>query len=169
MNKLILIGGAAGTGKTTLSQELAKHFLLPWISTDQIRSILKIDDIDHTTRLIKTWGGVHELIKHHHPWEGGIIEGTAILPEFVARDFKEADNIQALFLVQDDIEEITKVIEERSKLPWINTKTQEQKTIKIKEVLEFNIMIQETAQQYRLPCFQGNKESTLTEVLNFLH
>ncbi len=36
---LILIGGAPTTGKSTIAKRLAKEFDIPWISTDQIRSL----------------------------------------------------------------------------------------------------------------------------------
>lgn len=41
MAKIILIGGAPTVGKSTLAQGLAKHFDMPWISTDQIRGIMR--------------------------------------------------------------------------------------------------------------------------------
>ena len=41
MKKVILIGGAPGTGKSTLAKNIAKHLDLPWISTDQIRGIIR--------------------------------------------------------------------------------------------------------------------------------
>jgi 2-phosphoglycerate kinase len=36
---LILIGGAPTTGKSTIAKQLAKELEIPWISTDQIRSL----------------------------------------------------------------------------------------------------------------------------------
>lgn len=40
--KVILIGGAPTTGKSTMASLLAKHFNLPWISTDQIRDVMRL-------------------------------------------------------------------------------------------------------------------------------
>ena len=41
MKKVILIGGAPGTGKSTIAQNLSKELDLPWISTDQLRGIVR--------------------------------------------------------------------------------------------------------------------------------
>ena len=41
MRKVILIGGAPATGKSTLAKELSKNFNCPWISADFIRSWMK--------------------------------------------------------------------------------------------------------------------------------
>lgn len=46
MKTVILIGGAPGTGKSTLAKGLSRHLSLPWISTDQLRGIVR----DYATR-----------------------------------------------------------------------------------------------------------------------
>ncbi len=168
MTDIILIGGAAGTGKTTLAKKLAKELGLPWISTDQICSILQIEEADHLVRLEKIWNGTNSLITNHHPWEGAIIEGTAILPQFVARDLKEVENIQSFFLAYTDTKEVVKVIEDRSALPWIHTKTPEQKAVKIAETLELDQIIVKNALEFRLPLIQGNEVVIYEKVLTAL-
>ena len=39
--RIILIGGAPMTGKSTVAHKVARHFDLPWISTDQMRKIMR--------------------------------------------------------------------------------------------------------------------------------
>lgn len=39
--QIILIGGAPTTGKSTIANMLSKHLGVPWISTDQIRQIMR--------------------------------------------------------------------------------------------------------------------------------
>lgn len=39
--QIILIGGAPTMGKSTIAVLLSKHLGLPWISTDQIREIMR--------------------------------------------------------------------------------------------------------------------------------
>ena len=41
MKEVILIGGAPGTGKSTVAKALATELSLPWISTDQLRGIVR--------------------------------------------------------------------------------------------------------------------------------
>lgn len=48
------------------------------------------------------WEGVSEFIEHNHPWEGCVIEGTAILPHLVARDLKGRQDVVSIFLVQSE-------------------------------------------------------------------
>lgn len=39
--RVILIGGAPTSGKSTIAGELSRRLGLPWISTDRIRSIMR--------------------------------------------------------------------------------------------------------------------------------
>ncbi|MDT9702782.1 hypothetical protein, partial [Streptomyces sp. P17] len=82
----------------TFLVKVAAHLGVPWISTDQIRTILRSvqpEQVPETegdfltsevTRYERTWNGVLALIQAIDPWEDCIIEGSAILPQFVARD-----------------------------------------------------------------------------------
>jgi 2-phosphoglycerate kinase len=104
MKDIILIGGAEGMGKSTLAKQLAAHFQVPWISTDQIRTILRIEEPDEAKRMELIWQGVATLVKSPHPWEGAVIEGTAILPDFVKQDLEEVGYVIPIYLTQDDRE-----------------------------------------------------------------
>jgi 2-phosphoglycerate kinase len=116
---IILIGGAPCTGKSTLAANLAKRFGLPWISTDQIRSIMQtiatdrdnhpdlfnssdisaeeyynartIDQIveDENNQSREVQKGIISLMRENYNWESFIIEGIAITPDFVDRLSKE--------------------------------------------------------------------------------
>ncbi len=166
MNKIILIGGAPGVGKSTLAKEIASARGANWISTDQIRTIMQKatkrdlkpelfvdanssnDSGESVILEIKkaeaVWEGVAEFIKQNHPWEGCVIEGTAILPHLVASDFKDNPDILPIFLVQSE-ESIKNVIEQRSKDPWINTKTPEQKKKKAEQTILLNNIFKQEA------------------------
>jgi 2-phosphoglycerate kinase len=39
--KIILLGGMPTAGKTTIARQVSKHFDIPYISTDQIRTIME--------------------------------------------------------------------------------------------------------------------------------
>ncbi|OFW87077.1 MAG: hypothetical protein A3J37_07675 [Alphaproteobacteria bacterium RIFCSPHIGHO2_12_FULL_45_9] len=117
MNKIFyLIGGAPTTGKSTVAKLLAKEFSLPWISTDQLREIVKpygdknrFPTLYDTTNLTAeeflsmysaeqiaemgfkqgddVWPAVKGLLNNKSDWQrGGIVEGVNILPHLVAEE-----------------------------------------------------------------------------------
>jgi 2-phosphoglycerate kinase len=170
MKKIILIGGASGTGKSTLAKKLSEHFKIPWVSTDQLRTVQGIDEKNQEKQIELTWKGVSALIQHPHPWEAGIIEGIAITPQLLARDFGDKlESIIPLFLFQEDTEKITEVVHERSKLPWINTKTPEQQAVRVQEMITSNEVIRESARQNDFPTITGNQEDTFKNALEILN
>lgn len=189
MNKIILIGGAPGVGKSTLAQKIATTNGVNWISTDQILTIMQkattlelkpelfvdansSNDSEEAVRLeIKkaeaVWIGVAAFIEHNHPWEGCVIEGTAILPHLVASLFKDRADVMPIFLVQSE-DSIKDVIENRSKEPWINTKTPEQKKKKIEQTLILNNIFKQEAIQngyrvYELGGFADSFDDIVTK------
>ncbi len=38
---VLLIGGASGNGKTTLAEDLGRHFGVPWLQVDDLRLALQ--------------------------------------------------------------------------------------------------------------------------------
>lgn len=133
--QIILIGGAPTVGKSKMAQRLSAHLNIPWISTDQIREVMKgvLREEDYpalfrnknisgeeflnkysTSEIVdreieeakETWNGVGAFIKDPYPWKSFIVEGVAILPHLVARDFKETPNIQSIFLVDENADRI---------------------------------------------------------------
>lgn len=193
MNKIILIGGAPGVGKSTLAKEIASARGVNWISTDQIRTVMQkatkrslkpdlfVDaNSSNNSRELVTleikkaeavWKGVTEFIKHNHPWEGCVIEGTAILPHLVASDFKDRSDILPIFLVQSE-ESIKYVIEQRSKDPWINTKSPEQKKKKAEQTILLNNIFKQEAikngyKVYELDGFTDAYDEMVTQATTF--
>jgi 2-phosphoglycerate kinase len=161
MKKILLIGGAPGTGKTTLTKSIAQETRITWISTDQIRTMLNTIEADKPTGLLqdeleryeRIWRGAAALIHGIDPWGDSVIEGSVILPHLVARDFAEFEEAKAIFLVFETKEEIKKIIEERSKLSWIKTKTPEQQAAKVEQTWELNEKIKEDAKTHSFPIF----------------
>ena len=137
---IVLIGGAPTTGKSTMADLMAKHFGIPWISTDQIREIMRTTASkkdfpilfytkDYTAERFLTefsaeqivklemeqgeevWAGVKVLIEEDYTWKVGfVIEGEDILPHLVARDFKNDKHIRSVFLVDEDADRIRDVV-----------------------------------------------------------
>lgn len=103
IKKRVFIGGAPTTGKSTMAQLIAKHFDLPWISTDQIRTIMRSvanrKDIPHlfnpegfetaetflstfTPQQIAdlefeqseaTWIGIQAFVENEYTWRNGYV------------------------------------------------------------------------------------------------
>lgn len=144
--QIILIGGMPTAGKSTIAKSLSKHLNLPWISTDQIGTIMRAvaskekypklftwDDYngvqflnDLTADEIAdnefangeaNWLGVRKLIKEDYTWNDGfIIEGTHILPHLVAKDFSDSSNVKAVFIGDHDVERVRRVVSTRNVL-----------------------------------------------------
>jgi|SRR3989338_2128765 len=158
--KIILIGGPEATGKTTLAQKLSIRLGSPWISTDQIRTICAIKtsrkgglaaEIENCEEI---WKAVERFIRSPFPWENIIVEGTAILPHLVASlDMK----VNPVLIIDTDETRIKEVIYQRSLLPWINTKSEEQQQAKVQYIVEFNNFIKEEAKKYNFPVVDISK------------
>jgi 2-phosphoglycerate kinase len=158
--KIILIGGPQATGKTTLAKELSARLNIPWISTDQIRTICGItprgkevlsEEIENNEEI---WKGVERFIKSPFPWEAVIVEGVAVLPHLVASlNIK----VSPIFIIDTDEKRIAETIYQRSLLPWINTKTEEQQRKKVAYIIEFNHFIKKEAEKYNFPVVEVSK------------
>jgi 2-phosphoglycerate kinase len=168
MKNILLIGGAEGMGKTTLAKQLAEHWRVPWISTDQIRTILQITEPDEERKAAVVWKGVAALVRAPHPWDGAVIEGTAILPDFVAQDLADVPNVRILFLVQRDQESVRKVVSDRSKLPFIKTKTEEQQVSKVEKIQNAAKRIEERARAHNYPCVLAHGDETFKAALRYI-
>ncbi len=182
--KIILIGGAPTTGKSTLAKDLAKHFDIPWISTDQIREIMKAVAKEEEYKNIfntkgfnvksfykkyspkeisnmefeqgkEVWKGVKALIKHGWVWRDGfVLEGLNILPSLINRDFKDDKNIKSVFLIDKNEERIRKVIFERGLWDDPEKYPDYIKESEIEWVKLFNDKITKEAKKYNMPCIE---------------
>ena len=136
----LLIGGAPTVGKSTLAAALAEHLALPWISTDQIRDIMRTvaDRRDHpglfnpegydaesfytafsAEEIVAleigqgeaAWAGVRALIAHDYTWpQGFVVEGVNLLPHLIKRDFGADASVKAVFVTEADPRRMREVI-----------------------------------------------------------
>lgn len=187
MKKIILVGGAPTTGKSTIAQMLSKYFNLPWISTDQIREVMRsVTDENKFPKLfgeknftaekfhntyspqeivdmeyeqsIETWVGIKAFIKKDYTWRDGfILEGVNILPHLVNQDFRDNPKVQALFLVDEDTDRIRDVIYKRGLWGDASEYSDEVKEKEIEWVKLFSKKIQEDAGEYNYPCVEVGK------------
>jgi 2-phosphoglycerate kinase len=185
--RIILIGGSPTTGKTTLARRLSEEFKLPWISTDTIREMmgdtvdrLKYPNLfavkDYSAKEFLTqfsakeiverenkesedvWLGVKSLIEKDYAWDSFIVEGIAILPHLVARDFKDSEYIRSIFLVDEDESRIRDVIFKRGLWDEPHLYDNDLKEKEIAWVKEYSTWLRLEAQKYGYPCVEVTKQ-----------
>src|SRR3989344_6507086 len=138
--RIILIGGAPTTGKSTVAAAVANQLGIPWISTDQIGEVMRSATTRTATpplfnpenytaerfltefsaeQIVRmemeqgeaTWPGIRKLIEDEYPWRSGfVIEGVAILPRLVIKDFHNSPYVRAVFLVDEDADRMREVV-----------------------------------------------------------
>ena len=198
--KVILIGGAPTVGKSTLAQKIAGRLGIPWLSTDQIREIMRAattpadapdlftPDLSAEEFLTKysaeeivalemkqgeaTWPGVAALIKHAYPWKkrrGFVLEGVAILPHLVARDFKDDPLVSAVFLVDEDADRMREVVFTRGLWHDARTYSDDVKEKEVEWAQLFSHTLKAEVAQYGYPAVEVEKgEQDVSQVLSAL-
>lgn len=185
---IILIGGAPTTGKSTIAALVAKHLNLPWISTDQIREIMRLvarredcpklfnpKGYDAQKFLTKfsaaqiadmemeqgkaVWPGIKKFIKDDYTWRDGfVIEGVNILPHLVANDFLNDKNIKSVFLVDEDADRIRDIIFNRGLWDDAHKYSDDLKPKEIEWVLAFSNKLKAEAKKYNYPTVEVHKK-----------
>jgi len=187
--RVILIGGAPTVGKSTLAERVAKHFDLPWISTDQIRTIMRkvASRVDHprlfnpdgytpekflrefsTDEIVRiefdqaeaVWTGASAFIKQEWTWTRGfVVEGVNILPHLVARDFMNDPQVEAVFLVDENVERIRRVIHTRGLAGAANSYSDDVKDKEVEWVTLFSRRLRADAAKYGYPLVEIRKSA----------
>ncbi len=185
--RIILIGGMPTAGKSTVARAIARHFDLPWISTDQICVVMQSvadpkqypklfypEDAtpeeflkDHTDEYImnleysqdhEIWRGVQAFIDKDSTWRNGcVIEGVAILPELVASTYSDNPDVKAVFLTDSNHERTRNIVFTRG--VWTDA-DQYSDSVKEKEIdwiRLFDQKIREDAGKFNLPLIEVNK------------
>ena len=128
---ILLIGGSAGTGKTTLTRQLSQHFKIPYMEVDDIRLVMqkalnKENNPDLFALLTKektyfditpheeiakelvrigtaVWPGLKTVIDNHVVFNNlpVILEGDGIIPDSVA--IEKYDRMKVIFLFDEKI------------------------------------------------------------------
>jgi len=174
---VILIGGAPCVGKSFAASALSKEFGIPWFSTDSIREFMreiaspkeypslfyfldkKPEDYlathsplqvmeDQNKESYDVWKGAKAWINTDYDWDSFIVEGVAILPELVARDFKDYKGIKPVFLFNPDKEKIREVIYKRGLWAKSQEYSDEVKEKEVEWVLAFNDWLKKEVEKY---------------------
>ena len=188
--RIILIGGAPTTGKSTLAEQLARHLALPWISTDQIRTIMRktTNRADHpklfgpegysverfltefsAEQIVQreleqgeaVWTSACPFIKQEWTWSRGfIVEGVNILPHLVARDFSDQQQVRAAFLIDNDVDRIRRVIFARGLAGDAHSYSDGVKDKEVEWVTLFSRRIKADASRFGFPVIEVQKNGS---------
>ena len=189
--KIILIGGAPCAGKSFLAQKLLEKYDIPWVSTDTIRDMMKefapkdkypvprefeVDVEEyfrmhtpqqifdkHHLQSLATWDGVKAWIKRNYNWKNYVVEGVAILPEMVKRDFANDPRIKPIFLLDSDKNRILDVIHTRGLWDDAGKYPESVNAKEVEWVLIFNEWIKKECEKYGYPLIEVGDRSTLLE------
>jgi len=194
MKKVILIGGASASGKTTLTKNMGKRLDLPWLSADHIRDMVltigrredfpqtfktrdytaeefyekySIDEIVQTeiTESQETWRGIEALIKSGFE---GIVEGVAVLPSLVD-SLEGRTDIRVVYLINENEQEILKIAQERGIWDDAHTYSDDVKKKEVQFALAYNEMLKREADKYGYPVVVvERKDGDLEKVLKVL-
>lgn len=184
---IILIGGAPTVGKSTLASLVAKHFGLPWISTDQIRELMRLvarpEDYpklfnasgynaesfltQFSAEQIATmemeqgeavWPGIKKFIEDYYSWpQGFVMEGVNILPQLVASDYGELKFIKPVFLADDDEERVRTVVFSRGLWDEARTYSDSVKEKEVEWALLFSKKLKAEVKKYGYPWIEVKK------------
>ncbi len=180
MQKIILIGGSPCAGKSSLAKSLAKHFSIPYISTDIIRSFMQelvtkkeypflFDSVDITPeeyfekftpeQIVQNqinessdvWEGVKRFIETNYDWQSYVIEGVALMPKELHEYQPEGKQIIPLFLTDTDVDRLKDVIFNRGLWNDADKYSDEIKKIEHIWLIKFNEWLQRETDTYQMP------------------
>lgn len=184
---VILIGGAPTTGKSTIAKKLSDHFDIPWISTDQIRKVLqatvsrekypalfnaemsaeeflqkftkdKIVEMENAQSQA-IWDALSVFINDPYPWRSLIVEGVAILPEFV-KNLKTDKKVLPFFLVDEDEDRMREVIYNRGLFAAAREYSDSVKEKEIEWCFEFSKQLKTECEKYGFETLEVTKNDS---------
>ena len=187
--RIILIGGMPTAGKSTTARAVAKHFDLPWISTDQICIIMQsiadpaqnpilffahnvtaeeylenrtpqqVADEEYAQDQI-IWHGVQAFIDRNFTWKNGfVVEGVGILPELVSKTYSDNPDVQAVFLSDSDHDRTRDIIYSRGVFTDASLYSDHVKDKELEWVKIFDQKIRDEADKFNYPIIEVSKDA----------
>ena len=167
---LYLIGGAARTGKTILSQRLLKERSIPYFCLDYLISAIDrtLHNIPSREAAIKIWPNLEEMLRNIvEVGSDYIIEGDKLLPEHVSNLIKDyPDQIISCFLGYPSADP-QKKINEIQQYPghindWTKNSTESELRDLVTEMLDYSRFLQSECSRYNLPYFNTSENFSIT-------
>lgn len=94
------------------------------------------------------WKGVEAFIEVDYVWKKFIVEGVAVLPEFVSKTNIEGIELKPLFLIDEDEERIRKIVYKRGVWDDADKYSDTVKEVEVQWVLLFNKWLKEESDKY---------------------
>ena len=114
---------------------------------------------------LDVWKGVSALIKTDYVWGNFIIEGVAVLPNLVKKLSVKNKEIKVVFLVDDDVERVRKIIFTRGLWDDAEKYTDSVKEKEVEWVIEFNNYIIKESKKYGFPVVKiGDRKNYIDKI-----
>lgn len=144
-----------------MHSEATPELAVKFLTSNTAEEIIKI----HNKENKEVWKGVKAFIETDYVWKSFIMEGVAILPNFVSPLVKKNKNIKAVFLVDENIKRVRKTIFTRGLWDEPNKYPDSVKEKEVEWVIAFNEFIKREAKKYKLPVVKvGNRRNYLSQV-----
>jgi len=189
MKQVILIGGTPTVGKSTVAKALSEKLGIPWISTDQLRGIIRpyakreeYPDLllpegsetaeDFLTRFSAeeiadmelaqakdVWPAVKYLIEEKYGWKNGVIIEGVNITPELVHEYKDQKHIKAIFLVDEDADRMRDIVYSRGLWDSADTYSDDLKPKEIEWAMLFSHKLKLEAEKFGYPCIEVEKDS----------
>ena len=175
---LYLIGGAARTGKTLLSERLLKEKKIPCFCLDFLVTAIdrNLHNIPSRQAAHKIWPHLESMLRNIVEVKSNyIIEGDKLLPEHVNKLIQDYPNqITSCFLGYPNIDPLHKIKEIKEHPGHINDWTRESSETELRdlvtEMLDYSLYLQTECFKYNLIYFDTSEDfiNTIEKAYRYL-
>lgn len=130
---------------------------------------------DQNKESADVWQGIKGFIDSARDYDSKItlpyiIEGVAILPGLVYKDFPDADFVKPIFLLDSNKDRIKKVIYDRGLWSEAKNYSDDVKDLEVEWVLAFNKWLKDNLKNYNYPVIEiGDKKDLVSKVKKLLN
>jgi 2-phosphoglycerate kinase len=118
---------------------------------------------------LEVWKGVKAIIETDYVWKSFIVEGVAILPELVYKNYKNNSSVRAVFIIDSDEQRIRETIFKRGLWDDADKYPDSVKEKEVEWVMAFNNYLKEEIKKYPFPIIEiKNHESIIDEIIKRL-
>jgi 2-phosphoglycerate kinase len=147
--------------KLFLHSEATPKMALNYLSKNSVAKIIKHQNEES----IDVWKGVKALMETDYVWGSFIIEGVAILPHLVKKSSLKNKKIKVVFLIDDNIKRVRKIIFTRGLWDDADKYSDKVKEKEVAWVMAFNKYLAKEAKKYNFPVVKiGNRKKYIGQI-----